>query len=414
MNQNENKPVRHAAHTPEARSTENAAAAKEKKKKASRTVTPKRRAASSSPRAKTPKPTKKEENTAFSSLLKAAIYIVFILAVSAGLSYFCITAANDVFAFMKDEREVVVSTTGENVTIAQLAKLLDKEDVIRYPKIFELYAKVRKKDSNLIATTETVSPSMSYDELIAAFKKKKVPRAEVKVTIPEGFTVDNIIDLLTNEYGIGTRKGFEEAINNYDYDYWFVEELSVSPDRKYRLEGYLYPDTYIFYTDSAETTVVNKMLSNFDRKFDSRFRDRAAEMGWTVDDIVILASMIQMEGKYETEYGAISSVFHNRIKYPEQTLGKLESDATIQYFLPERMEHLTQKELDTDSPYNTYLYAGLPPGPISNPTTYAINYALYPNDTNYFYFVAKSDGRSLFASTYAEHLRNVETVKNEK
>ena len=413
MNQKENKPVRRSSGTPEAKRAKKAKAAEVRKEKA--LTKARQRNAASAARVKTPKPTKKEDNTAFSSLLKAAIYIVFILAVSAGLSYFCITAANDVFAFMKDEREVQITTTGEDVTIAQLAGLLDKAEVIRYPKIFEIYAKVRKKDSNLIATTETVSPTMSYDELIAAFKKKKVPRAEVKVTIPEGYTVDDIIELLTVEHGIGTRAGFEEAINNYDYDYWFVDELTgLSPDRKYRLEGYLYPDTYIFYTDSKETTVVNKMLANFDRKFDKRFRDRAAEMGWTVDDIVILASMIQMEGKFETEYGAISSVFHNRLKYPEQTLGRLESDATIQYFLPEHMEFLTQKELDTDSPYNTYLYEGLPPGPISNPTTYAINYALYPNDTNYFYFVAKKDGRSLFAATYAEHLRNVQTVREEK
>ena len=413
MNQKENKPIRRAVRTPEAREAKKAAAYEAKKEKS--LTKAKRRTAAADKKLKTPKPTKAEENTAFSSLLKAAIYIVFVLAVSAGLSYFIITAANDVFAFMKDEKEVTVSTTGEEVTINQLADLLEDEDVIRYPWLFKLYAKVRKKDTGLIATTETVSPSMAYDDLIAAFKKKKVPRAEVKVTIPEGYTVDDIIELLTVEHGIGTRKGFEEAINNYDYDYWFVEELTnLSPDRKYRLEGYLYPDTYIFYTDSAETTVINKMLANFERKFDKRFRDRAADLGWTVDDIVILASMIQMEGKYETEYGAISSVFHNRIKYPDQTLGRLESDATIQYFLPERMEHLTQKELDIDSPYNTHLYAGLPPGPISNPTTYAINYALYPNDTTYFYFVAKSDGRSLFASTYAEHLRNVETVKNEK
>lgn len=413
MNQKDNKPVRRAVRTPEARAEKRAAASEAKKEKA--LTRAKRRTAAADKKIKTPKPTKKEENTAFSSLLKASIYIVFVLAVSAGLSYFIITAANDVFAFMKDEKEVTITTTGEEVTIEQLSEELEKEEVIRYPWLFRLYAKVRKKDTGLIATTETVSPSMSYDNLIAAFKKKKVPRAEIKVTIPEGYTVDDIIELMTVEYGIGTRKGFEEAINNYDYDYWFVEELTnLSPDRRYRLEGYLYPDTYIFYTDSAETTVVNKMLANFERKFDKRFRDRAAEMGWTVDDIIILASMIQMEGKFETEYGSISSVFHNRIKYPAQTLGKLESNATVQYFLPERMEHLTQKELDIDSPYNTHLYAGLPPGPISNPTTYAINYALYPNDTTYFYFVAKSDGKSLFASTYAEHLRNVETVKNEK
>ncbi len=411
MNQNDKKPVRRSAGSPVRRSlAEVPVPAEESTGKPAKAVRRKRPAAAP---VKTPKATKKEENTAFSSLLKAIVYIVFVLVISGALSYFGITVGNDVFAFVKEEREVEITTYGDSVDVDQLAELLGEQEVIRYPKIFSFYAKFRKKDGNLIATTETISTTMGYDELLAAFKKKAVPRAEVKVTIPEGYTVDDIIRLLTEDYHIGTKQGFVEAINNYDYDYWFIEEMTgIRPGRKYRLEGYLYPDTYIFYTDSAETTVINKMLNNFDKKFDPRFKAKAAEMGWTVDDVVILASMIQMEGKYETEYGNISSVFHNRLNHPNMTLGKLESDATVQYFLPERMENLTRTELETDSPYNTHLYAGLPPGPISNPTPYAINYALYPNDTSYYYFLVDNSGKTVFASTYAEHLRNAEAIRN--
>ena len=153
------------------------------------------------------------------------------------------------------------------------------------------------------------------------------------------------------------------------------------------------------------------MLANFETKFDMRYKTRADELGWSVDDVIILASMLQMEAKYETEYAKISSVFHNRLANTYATGGKLESDATIVYVLPAHVDKITNEELKTDSPYNTYLYPGLPPGPIGNPTSYAINYALYPDHTDYYYFVAQPSGYSLFAKTYEEHLRNIAAVE---
>ncbi len=362
---------------------------------------------------KGPKATGKE-STAVSSLVRAILYISFILVISGGLAYFGITAGNDMFAFVKDDN-VVEITTEEGVTVGALSKQLHDAGVIRYPSVFRFYAKLRKKESGLIATTQTVSASMSYDKLLAAFKEQKKPREEIKVTIPEGYTVEDIIKLFTEEKGIGTREGFVAAINEYSYDYWFIPEQSkLRPGRLYRLEGYLYPDTYYFYTDWSEVSIINKMLSNFEAKFDMRYKARAEELGWSVDDVIILASMLQMEAKYETEYGKISSVFHNRLGNTAVTGGRLESDATIDYILPEHAERITSEELKIDSPYNTYLYAGLPPGPIGNPTSYAINYALYPDSTDYYYFVAQSNGYSLFARTYEEHLRNVAAVEAER
>ena len=360
--------------------------------------------------AKTPSPTKRE-STAVSSLVRAMLYISFVLVISGCLAYFGITAGNDIFAFVKDDSVVEITTT-ENVTVSSLSKQLYDAGVIRYPSVFRFYAKLRKKDSGLIATTQTVSSSMSYDKLLAAFKQQKKPREEIKVTIPEGYTVEDIIRLFTEEKGIGTREGFVDAINNYEYDYWFIpDKTTLRPGRLYRLEGYLYPDTYYFYTDWSEVSIVNKMLANFETKFDMRYKTRADELGWSVDDVIILASMLQMEAKYETEYAKISSVFHNRLANTYATGGKLESDATIVYVLPAHVDKITNEELKTDSPYNTYLYPGLPPGPIGNPTSYAINYALYPDHTDYYYFVAQPSGYSLFAKTYEEHLRNIAAVE---
>lgn len=359
------------------------------------------------------KATEKPTNTALSSVVKAVIYICFVLVSAAALSYFGITAGNDVFAFSKPDREIEI-TTEPGVTVKSLAAQLGEKGVIRYPKVFELYAKLRKKDSGLIAVTETVSPSMDYDSLLAAFKPKKKERQTVRLTIPEGYTVDEVIDLLVKNE-IGTKEGYISAIQDYPFDYWFVQEIdnaTLRYGRRYRLEGYLYPDTYYFYTDSTEVAVIDRFLANFDQKYSKKFRDRTAELGWTVDDVITLASMIQMEGKFESDYGAISSVFHNRLN-TNKTDHLLGSDATVLYALGYRVKELTAEQLATDSPYNTRLYPGLPPGPISNATVYGINYALYPSETNYYYFVSKKDGTTLFAETYAEHLANVELVRSE-
>ena len=210
--------------------------------------------------------------------------------------------------------------------------------------------------------------------------------------------------------------GFADAIQNADFsDYWFIAELdgSMDPARRYRLEGYLFPDTYEFYTDWTETQILRKLLDNFATKFDIAYKERCDELGLSVDEVIILASMIQMEAKYAEEYGAISSVFHNRLK-SSAFMKRLDSDATIQYALgTDRKSELTHEDTELDSPYNTYTNPGLPPGPISNPSLNAISYALYPDKTEYYYFVAKPNGYSLFATTEPEHLENIRIARGQ-
>lgn len=351
--------------------------------------------------------------SALSSLLKAIIYIVFVLTVSGFLSYFIISVGNDLFAFVKSDEEITVSVP-EYATIDNIADILAQKGIIKYPYIFKIYAMVRKDDGAFVAGDYVVKPSMSYDQLRAALKGPVEERKQISITIPEGYTVDEIIDLFVNEYGIGTREGFINAIENADFDYWFLEELEPKKGRKYRLEGYLYPDTYYFFTDWDEESILRKFLNNFNAKFNEVYKERCEELGMTVDELITLASMIEAEGKFTYEFGAISAVFHNRMNNPSVTGGKLESDATIQYILPERHEELTAEDLAIDSPYNTYMYAGLPPGPITNPTINAIYSAMYPDEVNYYYFVARPNGQNLFATTYQEHLANKQQAANER
>ena len=344
---------------------------------------------------------------ALTSVAKAVIYLVSVLAVSIILAVVFISLANDIFAFVKDDTEVTV-VVPENCDTETLAKLLHESGAIKHPGVFKMYIEFKKLDGEYLEGTYRISPSLNYDYMIREFKPKAPERTTVVVTIPEGYSVDQIVKLLIDK-GLGTYEGYVRAINEYDFDYRFLDELGEpSEDRFWRLEGYLYPDTYYYYSTATEETVIYKMLENFNNKFTEEYYERAKELGMTVDELVTLASMIEKEVRYADEYGNVSSVFHNRLKN-SANFPHLDSDATIMYAIEhdtgERPE--TLKDTSYESPYNTYKCIGLPPGPIANPSMEAIRYAMYPNSTNYYYFVSGSNGRTVFSRTYAEHLRAI-------
>ena len=346
-------------------------------------------------------------------LSKSLLYIALILGISCLCAYFVIMVSNDVFAFVKPPAQIEV-VIPEYATIDEIAEELHDKQIIKYPKIFVLYTMIRGNDPGKYnAGVYTVSPTQNYDELLYTFvPKKSSGLTEVSVTIPEGYTVDDIIKLLVEEKGIGTKEGFVDAIQNGEYDYWFVEELKdLNPNRKYRLEGYLYPDTYYFYKEWEETKIIDKILANFYAKFSIKYKQECEKAGKSVDYIINLASIVQMEAKYPTDYSMVSSVIHNRLKSAYYNY-RLDCDATIQYFLPERKEDLSHEDTLIDNPYNSYKNSGLPPGPISNPTLKAIRAALYPEQTTqpYYFFVSDVDGHMLYGRNYAEHQANIAKV----
>ena len=362
-----------------------------------------------------PHPISKNESApaTISNVMKAIIYVVAIVVISLFLSIYLIAVGNDVFALVKSNAQLEV-TIPDYYTTADIAKILKDKGVINYPGIFQFYASLRKYKDEYVGGTYTISPSMSYDQLVFAFKiKSNAKREEVSVVIREGWTVDRIIDHFVSRE-MGTRDKFVDVIQNYPFDFWFVQDLTnLSPDRTYRLEGYLFPDTYFFYTDSTEETIIYRMLDNFNTKFSSIYREAAKATGYNVDDIIILASIIQAEGKFAADYGRISSVFWNRMRYPgrQDIWGVLGSDATTVYFVNERDRDIIREYNDRPHPYNTYKNPGLPPGPIGNPSLNAISFALEPDDTNYYFFVSGSDGRTYFAETYDEHNENIRNFR---
>lgn len=354
-------------------------------------------------------------------IIKIVLYLGAVLAVSALLATTIIHVGNDVFAFVKDDREIVV-TIPSGADTADVAKILEKEGVIEYPTVFEMWAKSKiKKRARLtgkyLEGEIAVNPTMNYDKLLDTVSDyERDVFGTVRITVPEGLTVNETIDLLV-EKGVGKKEDYTEALQNFEYEYKFAGELT--PDKlseyrfdtscSYRLEGYLFPDTYDFYLNENPISALDKFLTNFNKKFEEEYYERASELGMTVDEVITLASLIEKEGNNPTDYYYISSVFHNRLNN-SSSFPYLNSDASLQYALSERAG-LYNIDTSLDHPYNTYNHRGLPPGPICNPGIQAIDAALYPEKTSYYYFYTKKNGETVFSRTYEEHQRYVNQDK---
>ena len=321
---------------------------------------------------------------------KVLIYIVCVLLSSAAISAFVIFAANDAFALCK-KGEARVLVLEEETALSSLSEKLSEEGIVDMPFLFRIYFSLKSDKETVPAGEYTLSRAMSYDEIRYELFGIGKARTQVRITIPEGLTTDEIIDLFL-ENGIGTREGFESVINTYDFGYDFISLIPESSLRKYRLDGYLFPDTYMFYSDSSEAAAIDKLLSNFARKFTAEMMAESARAGYSVDSIVTLASMIQREAYYLSDMAGISSVFRNRLS---SGMKYLQSDATGLY----------------GEGYDTYENAGLPPGAISNPGYAALEAAVYPANTKYYYFVTGNDKKAVFSKTYAEHKRAIARIK---
>ena len=337
-------------------------------------------------------------------------FILICLGIAAVMSALIILMAREIFALNHRgwSGEAVTVTAENELDTREAAELLKENGLIGSKMLFRIYSSLRGKKRSFPPGEYTLSPSAGYDGLIRRLSGGgAVKRRQVSVTVPEGSTVRDIIRIVCRENGICSEDELTEAVEKGDFDkYSFVRELSENErngERLYRLEGYLYPDTYYFYTDSSAYTVIDRMLENFDRHFDAKYRQACQKNGMTTDEAVTLASMIMKEARKLSDYPKVSSVFKNR-KNSRAFGGRYQSDATLTYALSRPMVGGDKESL---SPYNTYKYAGLPPSPICCPDMNAISYALCPDRTNYFYFVSDKNGDMLYASTYDKHRENI-------
>ena len=213
---------------------------------------------------------------------------------------------------------------------------------------------------------------------------------KLKLTIPEGSQSKNLFQ------DINTLLNTDYDFNKYFNSTEILEQYKVDASS---LEGYLYPDTYYLYHDSSPEEIIDILLSEFWKKFDENLQDRANQLGFSVHEVVTLASIIEGEAMLDSERSTISSVYHNRLKINM----KLQADPTIQYIIPGPPKTLSNRDLRIKSDYNTYQNYGLPPGPINNPGIASIKAALYPEDTNFLFFVAQGDGSHAFTTNEKDH-----------
>ncbi|MBR5188447.1 MAG: endolytic transglycosylase MltG [Clostridia bacterium] len=336
-----------------------------------------------------------------------------------GISFFAsvcictviILVANDAFSLTSSDCEETVIIP-EGAGTEAVSSILAEKGLIRFPIAYRIYAKFRSFGENYLSGEFTLNTSMGYDELRLALSPKKGVREQKKITVPEGLTTDEIIEIFVSQ-GIGTKEGFVNAIENGgDFGYAFLSEIQRSEERTYRLDGYLFPDTYFVYTDSSETEIISKLLANFNRKFDEEMRAAAQANGYTVDEVLRIASIVERESFFRSDMPTVASVFLNRLK--SKSFSRLESDATVRYIktISGDTSAPTAEDIDAlDHPYNTYKIKGLPPGAICSPGYDAIFSVVYPAGTDYYYFVSTKDKSMVFSKTYAEHLRAVASLR---
>ncbi|MDY3618885.1 endolytic transglycosylase MltG [Agathobaculum sp.] len=334
------------------------------------------------------------------------VYVIAVLGISIVLSLVAIFLANDVFAFVADDAPVEI-VVPENTDIASLSKQLDDAGVLHYGSVFKLYISLSGKNDSVLAGTYKLNPNMDYAQIARALVNSETTET-VKVTIPEGYTVAQIKELLLNEH-VCTEKAADEALNEYSFKHEYLKD--ELPAKEGWLEGYLFPDTYEVYANNNAVDAINKMLNNFDEKYDDEIKSGAEQLGRSMHEIVTIASLIEREAQHDDEYAKIAGVIYNRLSNAGQ-FPFLQVDASVLYGLGRTSGELSQADLDKDTPYNLYTQQGLPPGPICNPGYKSLYAASHPEEHNYFYYVAMPDGSHLFANSNDEHEMNKVTAAN--
>lgn len=364
-------------------------------------------------------------------LLVTLVWLAIIAFIGVSLGRMAWLCVSDVLAFGQIPREATIIITEED-DLDSIADKLHDAQLIKYPALFKQFAQITGKDERISVGTFTFNapdpetgetPGIIYDynAIINSLREYAPTRAVVNVVVPEGYSCAQLFALLEDK-GVCTVAELEaHAANGELKEYWFLE--GIERGSKYCLEGYLFPDTYQFYTNDDPQRVLEKFLNNFNVKFTDLMMEKLTVLNekltkimekrgfsaeqiaakqLTVKEIVIVASMVQKEAGGVLESYDISSVIYNRLYRWE--LPYLNIDATIVYALGGKTDPLTYEDLQIDSPYNTYTHMGLTPGAISNPGLTSLNAALDPNDTDYFYYALNPEtGEHKFSKTEKEH-----------
>lgn len=349
--------------------------------------------------------------------------VISVVAVCVGslLAYQAIQALRDFTGMSKDQKEFDISIT-DDTTVDDIIDTLSANGIILKPSFFKSYLKFTNNASGFLVGTHTLRANMSYGNIVTTLKTPKAyTKTVVTIMFPEGSTAADVGKLLEQKH-VCRASDFEEVYCSKIGKYSFEKGIPDNPNRLNRLEGYLWPDTYEFYViddwdkyptlDTSEyaMTAARTMLSTFNTKITKKMKNRMEDLDMTLDEVIILAALIQREGNNPENMAVISSVFHNRLNDPA-TYPKLESNTTYKYIdeciKPRFTSEESAKMQEVINAYDTYFCAGLPAGAICNPGMDAITAALYPDETDYYYFVSDKEGKFYYAKTLQEHEQNI-------
>ncbi len=357
-----------------------------------------------------------DKEATWQKIRPASIYIVSaLLALVILVSSFSFVLSKFFGSASKLDSRPILFTINRGASFSYVASELEERGIINSSFGIKLLADFTSVTSKIQSGDYILDKTMTPQEILDLITRPVEATKVVTVTLVEGNTIADFAKTLEANLVIESAEKFLEECKNLDKysNFSFVAPLKEKTNLKYQLEGYLFPDTYEFYVDSSNETVINKLLTRFNTIFTEEYVKKAQELGLSVHEVVALASVIEKEGRGE-DFSKISAVFHNRLKKGM----KLESDVTVQYALGVKRLVLTADELKIDSPFNTYVVQGIPAGPICNPGQQAIRAALYPDEAtlkgNYLYFTLTDPytGEVAYSKTYDQHVATKNKYKH--
>ena len=361
------------------------------------------------PPARPPQKKRRRKRRRMNPLLFILLHLIFVALASALLGCAGWLLFSDFCSFNRSgvlTMEAVVEVSADD-TVDTVADKLKNAGLIEYTWFFKLYANITGAEEKIGMGSYTLNTDMDYHALVLGMRSAagNMTAETVAVTIPEGYTVAQTIAVLAKN-GVNTEAALTAAAQTADFDYPFIDNASEDISR---LEGYLFPDTYEFYVNEKPENALNRLIRNFNSKLDDDLLAAAEAKGYDLKKIVTIASLIEKETD-GSDQARIASVIYNRLNGPGDkggTYGMLQVDASLLYGLPGHEGGITQSDIQTDTPYNLYKYAGLPPTPIANPGLTAIEAALEPEEPNYYYYALGKDLKHQYFTSSNEHLNFV-------
>ncbi len=323
--------------------------------------------------------------------------LLIIVLLAAGVFYYFSTATDK-----SDGNLIELEIPAGSSTVA-IAGILADNQLIHNELFFRYQVKRQGLDYELKAGTYELSKDMNLKMIIDILVAGNEKIESVRFTIPEGYNIVQIATKLADE-GLVDRDRFIQLAKDGDFDYSFVEAIPANQDIKYKLEGYLFPETYEIKVGATEEEIIEKMLDQFAKEWKPEWDTVIIERNLTVHEVVTLASIVEREIIVDFERPIAAGVFTKRLNES----WRLESCATVQYVLGKQKSQILDSDMAIDDPYNTYVNKGLPPGAIGSPGRATLEAALYPENNPYYFFVTKKDGTNThyFSKTYEEHLAN--------